>query len=325
MLSFRFLSDFIFNGFILSTILFSISYLFVTKYRQTIIDLQVLSTKFLLIGASICLILEIKQLSLYFPDGAHLYEQYAFRTRLFGPYWFAYIGPLLFKGLLPQIFWIKKLRIKLWLSIALIPFLLVEYYWAIFTSNHRDYIPSSYILYIDYTGLLTSLIIYGLALTIGFTLKKSNEIANTKKAFLIFLILLMIGLPVSFFVNTTTSNFSIIPGWHITIHPIYSLEFIKAIFLLFVVILYYRLSKTKTEINIKIFYTHLILTIITILPLNYLLFEIFQVGWMLRITPENINLVYYIIVALNVIFFLTQIALLVYLYKIKTRSEKTHF
>lgn len=321
MIPFRSLSDFIIDGFILFTILISLGYLFITKYRQTLLELNVLSAKFLLIGSCICLILEIKQLLNYW-DHTYTYEQAAFGVGLFGSGWFTYYVALLFKGILPQILWIKKLRHKIWISLSLIPFLLIENYWGLLGWNHRDYIPSSYILYIDYYRLLISFIIYAFVLTIVYSFIRSKPITKTKNVFLVYLFLLLVVFPVLFLLNSNVFAFHAIPGWHITINPTpHILDIVRFIILLFVVITYYKLYQAKDFINTNIFFVHLMLTVVTILPVKYYITLIFNLGIVYQITPENIEIMNYTIAIINILFFLSQIVFFIYLYKFKNRSK----
>lgn len=72
------------------------------------------------------------------------FEQYAFVGRIFGPYWFAYIGYLIINGVLPQFLWFKKCRQSI---VPTIIWVIVDYaltakmfyikYYA------RDFIPAS--------------------------------------------------------------------------------------------------------------------------------------------------------------------------------------
>ena len=67
-----------------------------------------------------------------------------FLNRATGPYWFAYWFMMLSTILLPQLFWLKKYRRNIVLSLlaAAIPF--YERLIILLTSFHRDYLPSSW-------------------------------------------------------------------------------------------------------------------------------------------------------------------------------------
>jgi molybdopterin-containing oxidoreductase family membrane subunit len=79
------------------------------------------------------------------------FERYAFINRAAGPYWWAYWSMISCNVISPQFFWFKKLRTN-------IPFIFVisifvnigmwfERFVIIVTSLHRDFIPSSWIMY----------------------------------------------------------------------------------------------------------------------------------------------------------------------------------
>ena len=75
------------------------------------------------------------------------YESYVFTNRMFGPYWFAYWIMTFTSMLLPQIFWIEKVRASVSFRIiaALWMFCVLNFerFIIIMTSFHRDYLPSS--------------------------------------------------------------------------------------------------------------------------------------------------------------------------------------
>ena len=80
-----------------------------------------------------------------------LYEQYAFANRALGPYWWAYWGMMLCNVVSPQLFWSRKLRRSIFwtffLSIVVNIGMWFERFVIIVTSIHRDYLPSSWIMY----------------------------------------------------------------------------------------------------------------------------------------------------------------------------------
>ncbi len=81
----------------------------------------------------------------------NLYEQYAFANRALGPYWWAYWGMMLCNVVSPQLFWSRKLRRSIFwtffLSIVVNIGMWFERFVIIVTSIHRDYLPSSWIMY----------------------------------------------------------------------------------------------------------------------------------------------------------------------------------
>ncbi len=84
------------------------------------------------------------------------YEQYAFLNRAFGPYWWAYWSMMSCNLLAPQVFWFKWARTTPWfifiMSIVVNVGMWFERFVIIVTSLHRDYLPSSWVMY---SGSLT--------------------------------------------------------------------------------------------------------------------------------------------------------------------------
>jgi molybdopterin-containing oxidoreductase family membrane subunit len=79
------------------------------------------------------------------------YEQYAFQNRAFGPYWWAYWTMMSCNLLAPQVFWFKWARTTPWfifiMSIIVNIGMWFERFVIIVTSLHRDYLPSSWVMY----------------------------------------------------------------------------------------------------------------------------------------------------------------------------------
>lgn len=79
------------------------------------------------------------------------YEQYAFINRATGPYWWAYWSMMSCNVLAPQIFWSKWARTTPWfifiMSIVVNVGMWFERFVIIVTSLHRDYLPSSWVMY----------------------------------------------------------------------------------------------------------------------------------------------------------------------------------
>ena len=76
------------------------------------------------------------------------YERFAFANRAFGPYAWAYWTMVSCNVLVPQLFWLKKVRTNVALTFVLALFVNVgmwfERFVIIVTSLHRDYLPSSW-------------------------------------------------------------------------------------------------------------------------------------------------------------------------------------
>ncbi|HKR06814.1 MAG TPA: NrfD/PsrC family molybdoenzyme membrane anchor subunit [Bacteroidia bacterium] len=79
------------------------------------------------------------------------YEQYAFINRATGPYWWAYWSMMTCNVITPQLFWSAKLRQSLFGTFVISIFVNIgmwfERFVIIVTSLHRDYLPSSWVMY----------------------------------------------------------------------------------------------------------------------------------------------------------------------------------
>ncbi|HRH67596.1 MAG TPA: polysulfide reductase NrfD, partial [Bacteroidia bacterium] len=79
------------------------------------------------------------------------YESYAFQNRAFGPYWWAYWSMMTCNVITPQLFWIKKIRTSVMATFVISIFVNIgmwfERFVIIVTSLHRDYLPSSWVMY----------------------------------------------------------------------------------------------------------------------------------------------------------------------------------
>jgi molybdopterin-containing oxidoreductase family membrane subunit len=88
----------------------------------------------------------------------NVYEQYAFANRAFGPYWWAYWSMMSCNLIAPQVFWFKWARTTPWfifiMSIVVNVGMWFERFVIIVTSLHRDYLPSSWVMY---SGSLTEI------------------------------------------------------------------------------------------------------------------------------------------------------------------------
>ena len=79
------------------------------------------------------------------------YEQYAFKNRMFGPYAWAYWTMMFCNLIAPQVFWFKWSRTTPWfifiVSIVVNIGMWFERFVIIVTSLHRDFLPSSWVMY----------------------------------------------------------------------------------------------------------------------------------------------------------------------------------
>lgn len=98
-------------------------------------------------------------------------DYYSLQTRLFGAYWFGYwIYPICY-GLIPQLFWIKKIRktktVRICVALAILFALFLARLIIMITALHRDYVPSGWAMLPDYAIIydwLLSLVIFSLSL-----------------------------------------------------------------------------------------------------------------------------------------------------------------
>ncbi len=80
------------------------------------------------------------------------YERYMMWNRMTGPYWWGYWALILCNGVIPQLLWLKKVRISpiplLIISIIINIGMWLERFEIVVTSLHRDFLPSSWDMYI---------------------------------------------------------------------------------------------------------------------------------------------------------------------------------
>tara|TARA_B100000614_G_scaffold262865_1_gene299224 strand:- start:2485 stop:3870 length:1386 start_codon:yes stop_codon:yes gene_type:complete len=79
------------------------------------------------------------------------FEQYAFLNRATGPYWWAYASMMSCNVLIPQLYWIYKIRTSFIATFILSIFVNIgmwfERFVIIVTSLHRDFLPSSWSMF----------------------------------------------------------------------------------------------------------------------------------------------------------------------------------
>ena len=106
--------------------------------------------KIIILTGSIVGVAYLTELFIAWYSGAE-YEQYAFLNRVSGPYWWAYWTMMTCNVVSPQLFWFKKIRTSVaasWiLSIVVNIGMWFERFVIIVTSLHRDYLPSSWVMF----------------------------------------------------------------------------------------------------------------------------------------------------------------------------------
>jgi molybdopterin-containing oxidoreductase family membrane subunit len=106
--------------------------------------------KVILLTGSIVGVAYLTELFIAWYSG-YVYEQFAFWNRVFGVYWWAYVGMMSCNVLSPQFFWNKKIRRSVtwtfFLSIVVNIGMWFERFVIIATTLARDYLPSSWSYY----------------------------------------------------------------------------------------------------------------------------------------------------------------------------------
>ncbi len=114
-------------------------------------------TKIIMVTGSIVGIAYLTEFFIAWYSGVE-YEQYAFINRATGPYWWAYWSMMSCNLIAPQVFWFKWARTTPWfifiMSIVVNVGMWFERFVIIVTSLHRDYLPSSWVMY---AGSLTEI------------------------------------------------------------------------------------------------------------------------------------------------------------------------
>jgi Ni/Fe-hydrogenase subunit HybB-like protein len=111
------------------------------------------------------------------------YEQYAFMNRMTGPYWWAYWSMMFCNLVSPQVFWFRWARTTPWfifmISIVVNVGMWFERFVIIVTSLHRDYLPSSWVMYTaSWTEIGIFLGTFGLFFTCFFLFSKYLPVIN---------------------------------------------------------------------------------------------------------------------------------------------------
>jgi len=114
-------------------------------------------TKIIMVTGTIVGIAYITEFFIAWYSG-NIYEQYAFTNRMFGLYWWAYWSMMTCNLIAPQVFWFRWARTTPWfifiMSIVVNVGMWFERFVIIVTSLHRDYLPSSWVMY---SGSLTEI------------------------------------------------------------------------------------------------------------------------------------------------------------------------
>ena len=145
-----FVAGAIFSGFaMVQTLLLVTRKVYKLEHYITINHIELMNIIIMVTG-SIVGIAYITEFVIAFYSGV-TYEEYAFINRMTGPYWWAYWSMMTCNVISPQLFWIKKIRTNLAatfiLSIVVNIGMWFERFVIIVTSLHRDFIPSSWVMF----------------------------------------------------------------------------------------------------------------------------------------------------------------------------------
>jgi hypothetical protein len=162
------------NAFVVVTTFLFIVHIVSSKHRPIIAKVVVISNCFLIVLSLGFILLAVNDILGYSEDNE--FEQYARTNRMFGPFWYAYFGPILLKGILPQVLWIKRLRHSAWTSQFICPFLLIDFYMPTIVSLHRNFFPATLNAQLNYACFALAISIYCALLgLIYFVTKKKNS------------------------------------------------------------------------------------------------------------------------------------------------------
>lgn len=140
---------------------------------------------------------------------------------------------------------------------------------------------------------------------------------KAKTAFTIFFILTIIVFPYYILIINTDFLSSIIPGWNTSIIPIRIIaNLIKFIILSVVSFYYYKLSKNSIRIEAKKFIIHLLLTFPAVLVSKFNVYQFIELYFHHPdIFLYQIQMVIFINIIINMLFFSGQILFGIYYYR----------
>jgi molybdopterin-containing oxidoreductase family membrane subunit len=177
-----FVAGAIFSGFaMVLTLMLITREVFDLKEYITIQHIELMN-KIIILTGSIVGIAYITEFFIAWYSGVQ-YEGYAFLNRMAGPYWWAYWSMMTCNVISPQLLWIKKIRTSVVatfiLSIVVNIGMWFERFVIIVTSLHRDYLPSSWVMFsptiIDVTDYILT---FGIFFTLFFLFAKFLPVIN---------------------------------------------------------------------------------------------------------------------------------------------------
>jgi molybdopterin-containing oxidoreductase family membrane subunit len=145
-----FVAGAIFSGFAMVLTLMLVARKVLSLEEYITIQHIELMNKIIILTGSIVGVAYITEFFIAWYSGVQ-YEAYAFQNRAFGPYWWAYWSMMTCNVITPQLFWVKKIRRSALATFIISIFVNIgmwfERFVIIVTSVHRDYLPSSWVMY----------------------------------------------------------------------------------------------------------------------------------------------------------------------------------
>ncbi len=145
-----FVAGAIFSGFAMVLTLMIIARKVLSLEEYITIQHIELMNKIIIVTGSIVGVAYLTEFFIAWYSGVE-YETYAFINRATGPYWWAYWSMMTCNVITPQLFWIRKIRTSIVATFIITIFVNIgmwfERFVIIVTSLHRDYIPSSWVMY----------------------------------------------------------------------------------------------------------------------------------------------------------------------------------
>ncbi|CAN5388183.1 polysulfide reductase NrfD [soil metagenome] len=177
-----FVAGAIFSGFaMVLTLMLVTRYVYKLEDYITIGHIELMNIVIIITG-SIVGVAYITELFMAWYSGVEA-EQYAFYNRATGPYWWAYWSMMTCNVISPQLFWFKKIRTSIAatfiISIIVNIGMWFERFVIIVTSLHRDYLPSSWVMfYPSFYDVGVYLFTFGLFFTLFFLFAKFFPVIN---------------------------------------------------------------------------------------------------------------------------------------------------
>ena len=173
-----YISDFIFNGYLFTVPLLLIACKLFSSYKQSFQDLIIFSNIFILVASIIFI---INTATLYFNsyDSPEAWEKSLYFKRTNSFYFIGIAVSLIIKGLLPQLFWMKKVRNNEYFSIFIVVTLIFNFFIPTLISSN-EYLKTSLKFDVDFKHLGLHLLLYLVLLIFSCFVSKKISTLFTK-------------------------------------------------------------------------------------------------------------------------------------------------